>query len=116
MAAPTSGRATALIASAPSGAESSSNATPAPATVTTRVAMLKSVRCSGCASRLLRTHWLNALAAATSRVWSHPRSSSDAKSIAYDTDIVDTLVVSGSVIFMAALADESTNSVAKSQG
>ena len=46
---------------------------------------------------LFRWHWLNALPAATSIVSCGPSSSSDAKSTAYDTDIVEPLVVSGSV-------------------
>lgn len=49
-------------------------------------------------------------------VWWTPSSSSDAKSIAYDTDIVETLVVSGSVIFIAALADERSSSAMKRPG
>ena len=48
---------------------------------------------------------------------STPSNSIDAKSIAYDTDIVETLVVSGSVIFIAALADDDRSSRAmKSPG
>ena len=57
--------------------------------------MLNSVRYSGLRSFLFRWHWLNALPAATSIVSCGPSSSSDAKSTAYDTDIVDPLVVSG---------------------
>ena len=68
--------------------------------------MLNSVRWSGLRSLLFRWHWLNALPAATSIVSCGPRSSSDAKSTAYDTDIVEPLVVSGSVTLSAAVADD----------
>ena len=51
--------------------------------------MLKSVRCSGLRSLMRNVHWLYALAAATSIVSFGPSSSSDAKSTAYDTDIVE---------------------------
>ena len=117
VAAPTSGRA--IVASAFSGpaCASSRNASPAPWTVTTSDAMLNSVRYSGLRSRLLfRWHWANALAAATTIVSCGPSSSSDAKSTAYDTDIVDPLVVSGSVTFRAAAADDSSVRTTKSSG
>jgi hypothetical protein len=57
--------------------------------------MLKSVRCVGFFSSIRNVHWLNALAAATSIVSLGPRSSSDAKSTAYDTDIVEERRESG---------------------
>ena len=58
-------------------------------------ATLNNVRYSGFCSLLFRWHWLNALPAATSIVLCGPSSRSDAKSTAYETDIVEPLVVSG---------------------
>ena len=43
-------------------------------------------------------------------------SSSDAKSTAYDTDIVELLVISGSWTLSAAVADDSTSSARNSTG
>ena len=45
-----------------------------------------------------------------------PSSSSEAKSTAYETDIVEPLAVSGSDTFSDAESDESTSSAAKSSG
>src|SRR5262249_46293091 len=64
----------------------------------------------------LRWHWLKALPAATSIVSCGPRSSSDAKSTAYETDIVEPLVISGRWTFSAAVADDSTSSAMNSNG
>src|SRR3954470_18957890 len=77
---------------------------------------LNSVRYSGLRSFLFRLHWLKALPAATSIVSCGPSSSSDAKSTAYDTDIVDPLVVSGRWTFNAAVADDSTSSAMNRNG
>ena len=95
VAAPTSGRASSDSGIADPVPPSSEKASPDPWTVITSDATLNSVRCSGLRSLLLKWHWLNALPAATSMVSCGPSSSSDAKSTAYDTDIVDPLVVSG---------------------
>src|SRR5579864_2847427 len=86
----------------------SENARPAAWTVRTSDDMLNSVRCSGLRSLLFKWHWLKALLAATIMVSSGPRSSSDAKSTAYDTDMVDPLDVSGSDTFIAAEIEESS--------
>src|SRR5436189_200658 len=51
--------------------------------------MLKSVRWIGFRSLMRNVHWLNALAAATTIVSFGPRSSSDAKSTAYEPDVLD---------------------------
>ena len=56
----------------------------------TRQHMLKSVRYGGLRSLMRNVHWLHALAAATIIVSFGPSSSSDAKSTAYETDIVET--------------------------
>ena len=61
-------------------------------------------------------HWLHALAAATSIVGSAPSRSSAAKSTAYDTDIVDPAVASGSVTLNADATDEMIRSALKSPG
>src|SRR3954466_12133009 len=87
----------------------------------TSVATLKSVRWIGRRVVFFHALWLNAPAAAMISVWSRPSTISETKSTAYDTDIddtfcVDTSVVSGSEIFIAALAQDSTNSAANSHG
>ena len=61
-------------------------------------------------------HWLQALAAATTIVWSAPRRRSAAKSTAYDTDIVEPLVVSGRLTLNADASDEQTSRPMKSEG
>ena len=78
--------------------------------------MLKSVRCSGFRSLIRKVHWLNALAAATIIVSLGPRSSSDAKSTAYDTDIVDDRRASGRFTLNTDVMDDSSSSPRKSQG
>src|SRR5687767_15802872 len=70
--------------------------------------MLKSVRCVGFGSLMRNVHWLYALAAATSMVSCGPRRSSDAKSTAYETDIVEPDRASGSVTLRTDVTEEST--------
>src|SRR5437867_2876798 len=78
--------------------------------------MLKSVRCGVEPVFVRNVHWLQALAAATSIVSLAPRSSSEAKSTAYDTDIVEPLLVSGSVTFSADATDEQPSRTKNSVG
>ena len=61
-------------------------------------------------------HWLQALVAATNIVGSAPSSSSDAKSTAYDTDIVEPLLVSGRLTFSADATEEHSSSARNSTG
>ena len=61
-------------------------------------------------------HWLQALAAATNIVGSAPISSSDAKSTAYETDMVDPLVASGRLTFRPDATEEKSRSAKKSVG
>src|SRR4051812_46776114 len=61
-------------------------------------------------------HWLNALAAATSIVSFGPSSSSDAKSTAYDTDIVDDRRASGRFTLKTDVIDESSSRTRNSHG
>ena len=72
--------------------------------------MLKSVRWIGLRSLIRNVHWLNALAAATIIVSFGPSSSSDAKSTAYDTDIVDERRASGRFTLKTEVIDESSSS------
>ena len=74
----------------------------------TRQPMLKSVRYSGFRSLMRNEHWLHALAAATSIVSFGPSSSSDAKSTAYETDIVDPLRASGRLTLNTEVIDDSS--------
>ena len=67
--------------------------------------MLKSVRCVARDSAL-NVHCAHAPAAATIIVWSAPMRTNDAKSTAYDTDIVEPLCVSGSCTFSADASSE----------
>src|SRR5574339_1314232 len=78
--------------------------------------MLNSVRYSGARFSTRNVHWLHALAAATSIVESAPSSSSEAKSTAYETDIVDPAVASGSVTLNADATDEMIRSALNSPG
>ena len=55
-------------------------------------------------------HWLHALTAATIIVSFGPSSSSDAKSTAYETDIVEPLRASGSVTLKTEVTDDSVSS------
>src|SRR5690349_18894259 len=89
---------------------------PAACTVTTRHPMLKSVRYAGLRSLIRKEHWLHALAAATIIVSFAPSSSSDAKSTAYDTDIVEPLRASGRFTLKTEVIDESSNSSRNSDG
>jgi len=61
-------------------------------------------------------HWLHALTAATIIVSLAPRSRSAAKSTAYDTDIVDPLVASGSLTFKADASDEQPSRITNKSG
>jgi hypothetical protein len=61
-------------------------------------------------------HWLHALVAATHIVAFSPSSSSDAKSTAYDTDIVDPLVESGRFTFRADAMEEKIRRARKRPG
>src|SRR5687768_3541556 len=54
-------------------------------------------------------HWLHALAVATIIVSFGPSSSSDAKSTAYETDIVESLRASGSFTLKTEVTDDSVN-------
>src|SRR5207248_9330710 len=89
---------------------------PAAFTVTTSEAMLKSVLYSGDRDCVRKVHWLHALAAATSIVSFAPSISSAAKSTAYDTDIVEPLVASGSLTFRADASDEQPSRIANRSG
>src|SRR6185437_16132975 len=75
--------------------------------------MLKSVRCSGLRSLIRNVHWLNALTAATIIVSFGPSSSSDAKSTAYDTDMVEDRRASGRLTLKTDVTDDISNSSAK---
>src|SRR5436190_20828305 len=72
--------------------------------------MLKSVRYVGFRSLMRNVHWLNALTAATTIVSFGPSSSSDAKSTAYDTDIVEERRASGRLTLKTEVIDESASS------
>src|SRR6185436_10551014 len=89
---------------------------PAAWTVMIRQPMLKSVRYSGLRSLIRKVHWLHALAAATSIVSFGPSSSSDAKSTAYDTDIVEPLRASGSVTLNTDVNDDRVSNIRKTSG
>ncbi len=78
--------------------------------------MLNSVRWIGLRSLIRKVHWLNALAAATSIVSFGPRSSSDAKSTAYDTDIVEDRRASGRFTLKTDVIDESNSNARNSTG
>src|SRR5438445_7416332 len=78
--------------------------------------MLNSVRWIGLRSLMRNVHWLNALAAATSIVSFGPRRSSDAKSIAYETDIVDERRASGRFTLKTEVIDDSSSRVKNSHG
>ncbi len=78
--------------------------------------MLNSVRWIGLLSLMRKVHWLNALAAATTIVSFGPSSSSDAKSTAYDTDIVEERRASGRFTLKTEVIDDSSSSDRNSQG
>src|SRR6476659_5906725 len=78
--------------------------------------MLNSVRNGAVLVAVRSVHWRHALTAATIIVSSAPRSSSAAKSTAYDTDIVEPLVASGRLTLRAEASDEQMSSVAKTRG
>src|SRR5258708_40095195 len=78
--------------------------------------MLNSVRWIGLRSLMRKVHWLNALAAATTMVSLGPSSSSDAKSTAYDTDIVEERLASGRFTLKTEVIDDSSSRQRKSQG
>src|SRR4051812_27544922 len=125
VAAPTSGRGMAASAGdhansangTPGGGPPSSVYTmPVAFTVRTSDAMLKSVRCSGERVCVRKVHCDQALVAATNIVGFAPSSSSEAKSTAYDTDIVDPLVVSGRLTFSADATEEKSSSARNRTG
>src|SRR6266545_3724322 len=89
---------------------------PAACAVTIRHAMLNSVRWIGLRSLMRKVHWLKALAAATSIVSFGPSRSSDAKSTAYDTDIVDERRASGRLTLKTDVTDDSSSRPKKSHG
>src|SRR5258708_17140316 len=89
---------------------------PAACTVTSRNAMLNSVGWMGLRSLMRKVHWLTALTAATSMVSFGPSSSSDAKSTAYDTDIVEERLASGRLTLKTDVIDDSSSRQRKSQG
>jgi hypothetical protein len=60
-----------------------------------------------------KLHWQKALTAATTIVSSAPSSSSDAKSTAYETDIVDPLRASGSVTLKTEVSDDRMSNARK---
>src|SRR4051812_5376221 len=72
--------------------------------------MLKSVRYVGLRSLIRNVHWHHALTVATIIVSLGPSSRSDAKSTAYETDIVDLLRASGRVTLKTDVTDESVSS------
>ena len=61
-------------------------------------------------------HWLQALALATIIVSFGPSRRSAAKSTAYETDIVEPLVVSGRLTLKAEVIEETRRSAVKSVG
>src|SRR6188768_3362065 len=78
--------------------------------------MLNAVRNGALRARVLKVHCAQALVPATSIVSSAPSSSSDAKSTAYDTDMVDPPDASGRLTFSAEASDEQISSAAKIAG
>src|SRR3954470_11887077 len=78
--------------------------------------MLNSVRWIGLRSLIRNVHWLNALAAATIIVSFGPSSSSDAKSTAYETDIVEERRASGRFTLNTEVIDERSSSTRNSHG
>src|SRR5260221_13867442 len=70
----------------------------------------------GLRSLMRNVHWLKALAAATIIVSFGPRRSSDAKSTAYDTDIVEERRASGRFTLKTEVIDDSSSRPRKSQG
>src|SRR5947207_14999680 len=78
--------------------------------------MLKAVRNGALRARVLKVHWLQALVPATSIVSLAPSKSNDAKSTAYDTDIVEPPEASGRFTFSADASDEQSSSPMKMPG
>src|SRR5260221_7347125 len=81
-----------------------------------RQAMLNRVRWIGLRSLMRKVHWLNALAAATIIVSFGPSRRSDAKSNAYETDIVEDRRASGRFTLKTDVIDDSSSSARNSQG
>ena len=75
--------------------------------------MLNAVRNGALRARVLNVHWLQALVPATSIVSSAPSSSNDAKSTAYDTDIVEPPEASGRLTLSAEASDEQSSRAMK---
>src|ERR671913_197603 len=78
--------------------------------------MLNSVRWIGLRSLIRNVHWLNALAAATTIVSFGPSISREAKSTAYETDIVDDRRASGRLTLKTEVIDESSSSARNNHG
>src|SRR4029434_9537113 len=78
--------------------------------------MLNSVRCGVERTCVRNVHCAHVLTAATSIVSFAPSSSNAAKSTAYDTDIVELLLASGSVTLSADARDEQTSSAMETRG
>src|SRR5437764_7041004 len=78
--------------------------------------MLNSVRWIGLRSLIRNVHWLNALTAATTIVSLGPSSSSDAKSTAYETDIVEDRRASGRFTLNTEVIDDRSSSAKNSTG
>src|SRR6476659_375350 len=89
---------------------------PAAFTVSTSDAMLNSVRYGVERTCVRNVHCAHVLTAATSIVSFAPSNSSAAKSTAYDTDIVELLLASGSVTLRADARDEQRSSARKTTG
>ena len=75
--------------------------------------MLNAVRKCALRARVLNVHWLHALVPATSIVSSAPSSRRDAKSTAYDTDIVEPPEASGRFTLNAEASDEQSSRTMK---
>ncbi len=78
--------------------------------------MLKSVRCTGFFTLMRNVHWLHALIAPTIIVCAGPSRISERKSIAYETDIVDALRVSGRCTLNAEVIEDSRSRVPNHAG
>src|SRR5436309_3199729 len=89
VAAPSSGFAISIVLMSPALPPRTWYSAPAACTVMIRHAILNSVRWIGLRSLMRKVHWLKALTAATIIVSFGPSRSSEAKSTAYDTDIVE---------------------------
>src|SRR5262245_61823574 len=118
VAAPTSGLASDMMSwpRCPGTPPSARYAKPAACTVSVRTAMLKIVRYVGFRCFMRNVHWLHALPMATIIVACGPSRSSAAKSTAYDTDIVDPLLASGSDTLNADVNPETSSRPTNNHG